>query len=255
MTEIYLSQIPEFIKKGSFFKPLYEDVKHLNEDEETIIISVYKENDEINSLSDLLLYFQVIDYCMLATRYIKFHIYQYIFDNRKKIIQNYNLITYIKNYPEMQFLVNVADECNCDECNCKFDECNCEFYNEMRDNYYIIKCVENNYITALKILDDNCFQQWRVCYDRAISYVCEIAAKNGFFHCIKYIYETHDEELYNLFDWGSSIELAAKNGHLNIIIYAHQHGYLFSKHDYIAAETGGHLNCLKYLHEYGSPLG
>ena len=89
MTELYLNQIPEFIKKGLFFKPL-------NGQEGSIIIPVYKENDKINSLDDLLLYFKVIDYCMLATRYIKFHIYQYVFDNKEEIIKNEKLINYIE---------------------------------------------------------------------------------------------------------------------------------------------------------------
>jgi len=270
MTELQLDQIPEFIKKASFFKPL--------NGEGSIIIPVYKENDEITSLEDLLLYFQVIDYCMLATRYIKFHIYQYIFDNKEEIINSAALMNYIEKYPEMHFLVNANDSCECDsncdcdsdcgcegDCSYKFDNsctcyelnCDCRFgidHNTLvSDKYYIIKCVKNNYINALKILDNYCFQIWRSSSE-SVSRACEIAAKNGFFNCIKYIYETHDEELHNLFDWCLSTELAASNGHLNILIYAYQHGYVFNRIENVTAAIGGHLNCLKFLHEYGYPF-
>jgi len=221
MTELQLDQIPEFIKKASFFKPL--------NGEGSIIIPVYKENDEITSLEDLLLYFQVIDYCMLATRYIKFHIYQYVFDNREEIIKNEELINYIKKYPEIYFLVIISTT----------------------NKWYSIccDCGINNYIIALKILNNSIYKK-----DLLLYTVCTNAVQSGSFHCIKYMYESYKEG----FEWRPLIISAARYGYLNIIIYAKQHGYLsenyYNKLEVAeAAAAGGHLNCLKYLYEYDEP--
>lgn len=250
MTELYFRQIPTFLIKGAFFKPLNKKFK-LNEEAIIVPSDRFKKDDEINSLDDLLLYFKVIDYYMLAIRYIKFHIYQYIFENREQIITNAELMNYIEKYPEMLFLANV-DNTHYEDSQSEYSEDDIQSENEYIDVKNIMKCIKNNYINALEILDDNCFQQWRVA-KFAISDACETAAENGFFHCIKYIHSTHDDELYNLFDWGISIQFAAEYGYLNILIYAYQHGYTFNEYDCIAAANGGHLNCLAYLHNYGLP--
>ena len=76
MTELYFNQIPVFIRKGNFFKPLSEDFK-LNKGSIIIPSDKFKEDDQINSLEDLLLYFKIIDYFMLSDRYVSFHIYEY----------------------------------------------------------------------------------------------------------------------------------------------------------------------------------
>jgi hypothetical protein len=134
MAELYFYQIPKFIKKGDFFKPLSEDFK-LNKKSIIISFDKFKEDDKIDSLEDLLLYFKVIDYFMVHCRYISFHIYEYIYTHRKKIIENYELITHIKNFPEMYFLINVA------------------FDNNSISLSSIIELLSNNYLNVLKIMN------------------------------------------------------------------------------------------------------
>jgi hypothetical protein len=227
MTELYFNQIPAFIKKGNFFKPLSEDFKS-NKEPIIIPFDKFKKDDKINSLDDLLFYFTVIDYFMVHCRYISFHIYEYVYTHRKKIIENYELITHIKNYTEMHFLVNAA-----------FDSNSISLSS-------IIELLSNNYLNVLKIMNSIYLWKSRLEYE----YVCEIAAKNGSFHCLKYLYES--DNLTGSFYWDKILKIAVEYGHLQILIYSHQHGCKLNKRVYIVAALNGNLNCLKYLIEYGN---
>jgi ankyrin repeat protein len=226
MVELYFNTIPLFIKKGKFFKPLNEDFK-LNKESITIPFDKFKEDDKINSLEDLLLYFASIDYFMVSARYISFHIYEYIYTHRKKIIENYELITHIKKFSEMHFLVNVV-----------FDS-NSISLSSIRE------LLDNNYLNVLKIINSIYLWKSRLEYE----YVCEFAAQGGNYHCLKYLYES--DNLIGSFYWNRILKIAAEYGHLQIIIYSHQHGCKLNKRAYIAAALNGNLDCLKYLIEYG----
>jgi hypothetical protein len=220
MAELYFNQIPKFIRKGEFFQPLTEEFKS---NKESIIIPYdrFQEDDKINSLEDLLLYFNTIDYFMVPDRYISFHIYEYVFANRAKIIENYELITHIKKYPEMHFLVN--------------------YKNKKFDTNKIITIVTNNYLNIVKILD-----LWDDKYN--CRHIGEIAAEYGNLHCLKYIFnKTTYKDI-----WDDVLKKASKYGNLPIVIYLHQHGCLLTKNSYELAARSGHLNCLKYLIEYGN---
>ena len=46
---------------------------------------------------------------------------------------------------------------------------------------------------------------------------------------------------------------AVRNGHLDCLIYAHEHGCLWHEITTARAAGNGHLKCLKYAHEQGCP--
>jgi hypothetical protein len=48
-------------------------------------------------------------------------------------------------------------------------------------------------------------------------------------------------------------ELSAKYGNLDILKYAHEHGYFWNVWTCFFAAKNGHLACLQYLHEHGCP--
>lgn len=215
-----LDEVPKYLCKAQLFKNL--DIG------ESFILKYYKEDDTINSLSDLLLYFKVIDYCCLNTRYIALHIYSYIFQNKYKIRNNYEILSYIKKYKEMHFLVNIM--------------------NTEDKHIDMISCAMYGYQNAIKILFNNHYP-WN-------EYTCTILAKYGHFKCLKYLYKAYHEnpKCHKNFPWNSDVcKYAAAGGHLTILIYAHQHGCPCKADAFTFAAYNNHINCLKYLQEYVFP--
>jgi hypothetical protein len=47
--------------------------------------------------------------------------------------------------------------------------------------------------------------------------------------------------------------MAAKNGHLKCLRYAHENGAQLDERVCIYAASSGHLECLRYAHENGAP--
>jgi hypothetical protein len=77
--------------------------------------------------------------------------------------------------------------------------------------------------------------------------VCYIAASNGNLDCLIYAHEKG-------YTWNErTCNVAALNGHLNCLMYAHESGCPWSKKTCKMASEGGHLDCLRYLHESGCP--
>jgi hypothetical protein len=46
---------------------------------------------------------------------------------------------------------------------------------------------------------------------------------------------------------------AAANGHLDCLVYAHEHDYPWDELTCVCAAHYGHLECLRYVHEHGCP--
>ena len=77
--------------------------------------------------------------------------------------------------------------------------------------------------------------------------ICENAAKNGHLDCLIYAHE-------HGYPWRSSIcDIIAKNGHLDCLKYVHSQKCPWDKITCESAAFGGHLDCLQYLHEKGCP--
>ena len=76
---------------------------------------------------------------------------------------------------------------------------------------------------------------------------CQTAAKNGQLECLKHAHEhgcPWDEK---------TCESAAKNGHLECLKYARERGCPWDEETCAHAAWKGHLECLKYAHEQGCP--
>ena len=76
---------------------------------------------------------------------------------------------------------------------------------------------------------------------------CQTAAKNGDLESLKHAHEhgcPWDEKTC----WS-----AAKNGHLECLEYAHEQGCPWDEWTCRYAAEKGHLECLKYAHEHGCP--
>ncbi len=74
-----------------------------------------------------------------------------------------------------------------------------------------------------------------------------LAAINGHLDCLKYAHE-------NGRSWGEeTCESAAYHGHLDCLKYAHENGCPLGRDICIYAASNGHLDCLKYAHENGCP--
>lgn len=73
--------------------------------------------------------------------------------------------------------------------------------------------------------------------------ICNYAAKNGYLNCLIYAHE-------HGYQWDSITCLCAvMEGHLDCFQYAHEHGCEWNNQSiYIAAAESGHLNCLIYAH-------
>jgi hypothetical protein len=82
---------------------------------------------------------------------------------------------------------------------------------------------------------------------------CVIAAKIGYIEILEYMYSKFGTTYF----WNDKTkhlcEIAAENGHLNFLKYAHEHGCDWDKGVCIAAVKNGHLDCLKYAHENNCP--
>lgn len=76
---------------------------------------------------------------------------------------------------------------------------------------------------------------------------CKLAAENGHLNCLKYAHE-------NGCPWDSyTCSNAAENGHLDCLKYAHENGCPWTKFTCLLAAENGHFDCLKYAHENGCP--
>ena len=76
---------------------------------------------------------------------------------------------------------------------------------------------------------------------------CLMAALNGHLDCLKYAHEKGcrwDEK---------TCENAALNGHLECLQYAHDNGCPWDEKPCTYAELFGHKKCLGYVHENGCP--
>ena len=70
----------------------------------------------------------------------------------------------------------------------------------------IIELLSNNYLNVLKIMNSIYLWKSRLEYE----YVCEIAAKGGHYHCLKYLYE----KTYRLFVSLDSFRLQRSANHV-----------------------------------------
>ena len=76
---------------------------------------------------------------------------------------------------------------------------------------------------------------------------CQTAAKNGQLECLKHAHEhgcPWDENTC----WS-----AATNGHLECLEYAHEHGCPWDENTCACAAYTGHLGCLKYAQDHSAP--
>jgi hypothetical protein len=74
-----------------------------------------------------------------------------------------------------------------------------------------------------------------------------VAAINGRLAILKYLHEELHSEWH---DFGTSN--AALAGHLDCLIYAHEHGCPWGQLTCLWAAKQGHLECLRYAHENGA---
>jgi hypothetical protein len=71
------------------------------------------------------------------------------------------------------------------------------------------------------------------------------AAKNGHLECLVYAHE-------NGYPWDErTCAYAAEKGHLECLVYAHENGCGWDKWTCANAAENGHLECLRYAHENG----
>jgi hypothetical protein len=85
------------------------------------------------------------------------------------------------------------------------------------------------------------------CFNIVKRYSCNIAAANGHLDCLKYAHEKEHP-------WGeATCNLAALYGHLECLKYAHENGCHWWLITCRAAAANGHLDCLKYAHENDCP--
>jgi hypothetical protein len=82
-----------------------------------------------------------------------------------------------------------------------------------------------------------------------IWYSTTLAAKNGHLDCLRYAHENGCEMSHLI-----TVEAAA-NGHLDCLQYAHSQGCEMSHLITAEAAENGHLDCLQYAHENGCILG
>ena len=79
------------------------------------------------------------------------------------------------------------------------------------------------------------------------NYSCYMAALNGHLECLKYAHE-------NGCSWNKhTCSKAAFHGHLECLKYAHENGCPWDKWTSSNAACNGLLDCLKYAHENGCP--
>ncbi len=77
--------------------------------------------------------------------------------------------------------------------------------------------------------------------------MCIIAAANGHLDCLKYAHK-------NGYSWNKRIcEEAAYNSHLDCLKYAHENGCPWDEKTCASAVKNRELDCLKYAHENGCP--
>lgn len=75
--------------------------------------------------------------------------------------------------------------------------------------------------------------------------VCLEAARNGHLDCLMFAHEVH-------YFWGENVcAEAAANGHLDCLIYLREHGCPWSEDVMQRAAYYGHLHCLVWAHEHG----
>jgi len=230
MTEISYNEIPDFLKNADLFQDL-------DTSDEKFILKYYKEDDTINSLDDLLLYFQVIDYCCLNSKYISIHIYESVVLNRYEIMKNSanlansELISHINKYEDIKYLFNLDDN----------------------ESDRITYCVKNNYLSCIKVLLD-LFYPWD-------DYTSTEAAKRGNLECLMYLHEFYNKNKLwcsdkRVFSWGDVCLESIKKGHVDILTYAIENGCI-PNNFYCGisfcniAIAYGHVNCLEYLLKIG----
>jgi hypothetical protein len=227
MIEISYDEIPAFLQNAD----LFQDLDKLSS--EKFILKFYKEDDTINSQDDLLLYFQVIDYCCLNSKYIPIHIYECIMLNRYRIranSTNSELIYHITKYEDLLYLLNLDDN----------------------ESDRITYCVKKNYLSCIKILLEY-FYPW----DESTT---TEAAKRGNIECLIYLYKFYNKNKLwcskQTFPWGSVCLESVKSGNLEILKFAIENGCI-PNNFYCGisfcniAVAYGHVNCLEYLLKIG----
>jgi len=80
------------------------------------------------------------------------------------------------------------------------------------------------------------------------NYLCNIAAKYGKLHMLKYLRETGHEWDIN------AAYFAAGAGSLKCLQYCYENGLNFPVRTCKAASNGGHFDCLEYAHKHGAPI-
>jgi hypothetical protein len=87
--------------------------------------------------------------------------------------------------------------------------------------------------------------------DGFVSKFFPLLSKYGQLKCLKYLWE-HCDEIDIQYTWNEKTCIsAAKNGHLDCLIYVHENGCPWSKDTCAAASSNGHLDCLKYARNNG----
>jgi hypothetical protein len=91
------------------------------------------------------------------------------------------------------------------------------------------------------------------------AYTCYTAARNGHVDCLFYAHECTVAKYGCIkskhgFPWGeSTCRMAALNGRIVLLRYAHENGFLWDEATCEAAAENGHLECLRYAHENRCP--
>jgi hypothetical protein len=86
--------------------------------------------------------------------------------------------------------------------------------------------------------------------------ICEIAARIGHLELLIFAHENGcpwEYYYYRLLIDRSICEISAKNGHLDCLKYLHKNSCPWDKWTCAHAAFKGHLECLKYAHEQGCP--
>ena len=239
MQNIYLSEIPLFIKKGDLYKSFINfNNENKENNEKKIIINrnmkfdlIITSNNELFLLLDTLLFWQVKDFPT--------EVYNYIFLNKKNI--NFNII-----YDKYHY-INELDEIK-----------ELKIIIENSGENLIYKIIQEGYINLLKYLIE-------VRKDILNDNVCTMCALYGQLEMLIYLYEIHKYPLsFDLYTYSDNTEYSTKissasyaliNGNYDCLKYIYEKGCqidneLYEYILYSLPKSDNHTKCKKYIESF-----
>lgn len=107
-----------------------------------------------------------------------------------------------------------------------------------------VAAIRKNHVDCLEYIAENLPSEEDACW------WAPLAAELGHIECLRCIAEIPEVH----FNGVNTCISAARHGHLNCLIFAHEHEpERWSKSTCTAAATNGHMECLKYAHDHGCP--